>query len=126
MSYLEEFFDKLTYLPNDVNRYLRLIKELEEKNACNMIFNEFYKFLIFFLAKIIQLENMQIQFFSLMRNSKDKKQEMKKPEIKTLYENIILLQDECLGISQEKVDVSNQINEQVLFKRKINRIFKIY
>lgn len=29
MSYLEDFFDKLTYLPTDVNRYLRLVKDLD-------------------------------------------------------------------------------------------------
>lgn len=31
MSYLEDFFDKLTYLPIDVNRHLRFIKELDDK-----------------------------------------------------------------------------------------------
>lgn len=33
MSYLEEFLDKISFLPNDIHRYLRLIRELDEKHT---------------------------------------------------------------------------------------------
>lgn len=45
MSYLEDFFDKLTYLPTDVNRYLRLIKDLDRMTE-GLTFMIFFNFML--------------------------------------------------------------------------------
>ena len=45
--------------------------------------------------------------------SKDRKAESRKKETKQLYEDILVLQEDCSGMALEKIEISNQIHEQV-------------
>lgn len=59
------------------------------------------------------MENLQDQYISQLRTAKDRKTEVKKQDSKLLMDKIQELQNECLGLSQEKIEVSDQINELV-------------
>jgi len=92
MSYLEEYLEKISYLPIDINRNLRLIKELDTKAQ----------------TLTARLEELQNNYISQMKTSKDKKQESQKPENQEKLEEIKRLQTECLALSKEKFNTARQ------------------
>lgn len=59
------------------------------------------------------MERVQSQYLSLIKNCKDRKAEAKKPELKTLLEQIFILQQECQGLAGEKIEAAAQVGEQV-------------
>lgn len=110
MSYLEDFLDKISFLPNDINRYLRLMREIDEKHSGNANIYHFNKIPI---AKFQEMENKQAAYINILKMSKDRKNESKKKENKQLYDDIQNLHEECSGLALEKIEISNQIQEQV-------------
>ena len=91
-SYLEDFIEKLGSLPIDVNRGLRLLKELDGR----------------FRDSNQRLVELQEEYAGRMKNAKDKKQEAQKPDTQAMMEEIKQLQEECLAYSRSKIDVSGQ------------------
>jgi vacuolar-type H+-ATPase subunit I/STV1 len=87
MSRLKDFLESVSGIPIDVNRNMRLMRELD------------YKF-----AKTKEkLENLQNSYLINSRG-KDKKKDSTLEEIKEL-------QNACLELSKEKVDLANQTEE---------------
>jgi len=92
MSYLEDFIEKLGSLPIDVNRGLRLMKELDGR----------------FHNSNQRLVELQEEYAGRLKNAKDRKQEAQKPDVQAMLEEIKQLQEECLAYSKSKIDVASQ------------------
>ncbi|EWS74604.1 PHD-finger protein (macronuclear) [Tetrahymena thermophila SB210] len=95
MSQLEEYLEKINHLPIDVNRQLRLIKELD----------------IRIQEGSRKLQELQEEYLAQLRQAKDKKQESK--NLKEKRRNIERLQREVLGQSKEKVGIAEQMYSSV-------------
>lgn len=65
------------------------------------------------LGKFSDLESKQAVYLSSLKGLKERKAELRKRENSQLYEEILALQEECHGISLEKLEVANQVHEQV-------------
>ena len=76
-----------------------------------MIVNDLLKYYI--QGKFQDLEIKQAQYLASLKASKERKPENRKKEINQLYEEIQTLQEECSGIALEKVEITNQVHEQV-------------
>jgi len=74
MSQLEEYLEKINHLPIDVNRQLRLIKELDLRIQ----------------EDSRKLQELQEEYLAQLRQAKDKKTELKRLEDKR--RNIEILQ----------------------------------
>eukprot|EP01016_Furgasonia_blochmanni_P055995 TRINITY_DN9457_c0_g1_i5.p1 TRINITY_DN9457_c0_g1~~TRINITY_DN9457_c0_g1_i5.p1 ORF type:complete len:281 (+),score=60.45 TRINITY_DN9457_c0_g1_i5:66-908(+) len=95
MSYLEEFLEKIQVLPPDVNRNMKLIRELDNR------------------ARDVS-SNMDLKksmYLSAVKGAKDARAEGAKPENQKLYEEIQKMNTELLSLSQEKLQIANQIFE---------------
>lgn len=91
-SYLEDFVEKIGALPIDINRGLRLIRELDLQFQNTN-------------SKLIELQD---EYSSRLKSAKDKKQEAQKPDMQALLAEIRQLQESCIAFSHSKVDVATQ------------------
>jgi len=76
---------------------LKLIKELDTKAQ----------------GLAAQLEEKQNNYLNHLKSSKDRKQEIQKPENQLILDEIRKLQAECLALSKEKFDIARQNYEIV-------------
>jgi len=91
-SYLEDFVEKIGSLPIDINRGLRLIRELDAR----------------FQNSNSRLVELQDEYTSRLKSAKDRKAEVQKADMLEMLEEIRQLQEECLAYSRSKVDVATQ------------------
>ena len=56
----------------------------------------------------MHLEDLQQEYLSRLKNSKDRTQEMQKPELQAMLQDIRQLQEECLAYCRSKVEISAQ------------------
>ena len=92
-SYLDDFMDKMITVPNDVNRFLRLIRKLDKK------------------AEEIQatLIPQQAKFIAQVKELKEKKITELPPPLKSEYDAISKKQKDLWGYSKEKKDIAEQL-----------------
>jgi predicted transcriptional regulator len=85
-TYLDDFMDKMITVPNDVNRFLRLIRKLDKK------------------VEEIQatLAPQQTKFMAQVKELKEKKINELPPHLKAEMEIIAKKQKELYGYSKEK------------------------
>lgn len=93
-SYLDDFMDKMVTVPNDINRFLRLIRKLDKK------------------AEELQaaLLPLQTKFLAQLRELRDKKISEMPPQLKAEYEVINRKQKELYGYSKEKKEIADQLS----------------
>lgn len=78
------------------------------------------------LAKFQELESKQALYINSLRASKDRKNEIRKKENQQKYDEIQALQEECSGLALEKIEISNQIQDQAILKENSINIKTFY
>lgn len=93
-SYLDDFMDKMITVPNDINRFLRLIRKLDKK------------------AEEIQasLVPLQTKFLAQLKELKDKKINEMPPAMKADLDLINKKQKDLYGYSKEKKEIADQLS----------------
>lgn len=96
-SYLDDYMDKMITVPNDINRFLRLIRKLDKK------------------AEEIQasLVPLQTKFLAQLKDMKDKKVTEMPPSMKAELDVINKKQKELYGFSKEKKEIAEQLSHEV-------------
>ena len=96
-SYLDDFMDKMITIPNDINRFLRLIRRMDKK------------------AEEIQaaLAPQQAKFLTQVRELKEKKITELPAAMKAEMEAINKKQQELWGYSKEKKEIAEQLSHEV-------------
>ena len=96
-SYLDDYMDKMITVPNDINRFLRLIRKLDKK------------------AEEIQasLVPLQAKFLVQLKDMKDKKITEMPPSMKAELDVINKKQKELYGFSKEKKEIAEQLSHEV-------------
>lgn len=84
------------------------------------------KFFKSLLAKFQELEGKQASYINSLRASKDRKNEIRKKENQQKYDEIQNLQEECSGLALEKIEISNQIQDQAILKENSINIKNFY
>jgi acetone carboxylase gamma subunit len=85
-TYLDEFMDKMVTVPNDINRYLRLIRKLDKRVE----------------AVETTLLPLQNKFLAQIKELKERKIAEMPQQLKVDYEVILKKQKEMHGYAKEK------------------------
>lgn len=93
-TYLDDFMDKMITVPNDINRFLRLIRKLDKK------------------AEEIQttLIPQQAKFMAQLKELKEKKITELPPAMKAEMDVINKKQKELWGYTKEKKEIADQLS----------------
>lgn len=97
-TYLDDFMDKMITVPNDINRFLRLIRKLDKR--------------VEDIERV--LTPMQNKFLLQIKELKERKINEMPTQMKLDYDLILKKQKEMHGYAKEKKDVSDQLYAEVL------------
>lgn len=96
-TYLDDFMEKMATVPNDANRFLRLIRNLDKK-----------------LDELqVSLVPQQNKFLSTLKDLKEKKITEVSPAVKAEYDQICKKQKEIYGLSKEKKEIAEQLHTEI-------------
>jgi hypothetical protein len=96
-TYLDDFMDKMITVPNDINRYLRLIRKLDKRVEDLQIV----------------LNHLQGKFLAQVKELRERKGAELPPQLKVDYEVILRKQRELFGYAKEKKEISDQLYSEV-------------
>ncbi len=96
-TYLDDFMDKMITVPNDINRYLRLIRKLDKRVEDLQL----------------TLNQLQTKFLAQAKELRERKTAELPPQLKADHEVILRKQKELFGYAKEKKEIADQLYSEV-------------